>query len=778
MNKTNEKIVLPIIVAKSFVMFPNINATLDISKEESIKSILNASDNYDQTLFMVSQRNLEVDIDKVERNDLFDIGVIVKIKSSRKNPDGSYKITIVGLEKAKIDSISFVGASMEAKVEFIYDIFGESEEEIALIRNISKNIPTSNKAFLSMPSSINSLLQSGASSKVIANTLSHFLNVSYYEKQNLLEINNVNLKLEEIVKRISKEKEIKRIENEIDGKLRESMDKTQKEYILREKLKIIKEELGDVNTKEKDGDQIREILKKKSFPKKIEEKILDELKRYEMTPSASPDSAIIRTYLDLLVNLPWSEKNDENIDIKEVERILDEDHYGLEKPKERIIEYLAVKKFAKNTRSPILCFVGAPGVGKTSLALSIARALKRNFVKISLGGVHDESEIRGHRRTYIGAMPGKIIQGMRKAKVNNPVFVLDEIDKLSSTFRGDPSSALLEVLDPEQNNDFNDHYLDESYDLSNVIFIATANYIGNIPHALRDRLEIINLSSYTEIEKLNIAKNHLIPKQVKWHNLTSHKLKFKDEALTHIIRHYTKESGVRQLERYVAEICRKAITNFLKKSKEDIVEKSITITEVKKMLGKMMFEFSSRETTDEIGLVNGLAYTDYGGDLIPVEVNYFPGKGKVIITGSLGEVMKESASIGIDFIKANAEKFGIKEDMFEKIDIHVHVPEGAVKKDGPSAGITMATAIASAVAKKPVRNDLAMTGELTLRGNVLPIGGLKEKSIAAHRAGIKTIIIPKKNEKDLDDIPKIVRDEIKIIMVSKVDEVFNLALLK
>ena len=559
--------------------------------------------------------------------------------------------------------------------------------------------------------------------------------------------------------------------------MKKRLEDSQKDYILREKLKIIKEELGDVSSKDEDIEKIKKKLNENPYPEKIKEKILNELKKYEMTPSASPESAITRNYIDLLMDLPWYQRSEENINIAKVEQVLNEDHYGLEQPKNRIIEYLAVRKFTDSIKAPILCLIGPPGVGKTSLALSIARALERNMVKISLGGIHDESEIRGHRRTYIGALPGKIMQGMRKAKVLNPVFVLDEIDKLSSDYKGDPSSALLEVLDPEQNSMFNDHYVEEPFDLSNVLFIATANYIGNIPPALRDRLEIINMSSYTEIEKLNIAKNHLIPKQLKSHNLDKQKIAFSDDSILHIIRYYTKESGVRQLERLIAEICRKIITSHLKENEEGkVIEALVDINKVKEVLGQEKFDYIKKEKTDEVGLVNGLAYTDYGGDILPVEVNYFPGKGKLVVTGSIGDVMKESANIGFDYIKANAKKFGIDEELFAKIDIHIHVPEGAVKKDGPSAGVTMATAIVSALTDIPVRNDVAMTGEITLRGNVLAIGGLKEKSISAHRAGIKTIIIPKDNEKNLEDIPALVKDTTEIVFANKFDDVLNIAL--
>ena len=771
MELDKNKISLPLVVTRGFIMFPHNSASLDIIKEESEIAVTKAQNNYDGYLILSSQINTK--ISTIDLENIYKVGCLCQITNSKTNPDGSTKVGLRAISRVKMDEIVLDGSLFTTGV-IVDEVSGDYETEAALVRVIAKTLNTNNLSFGSMPAPVASNLARGVSASVLANTLAFYLDVDRSKKQAILEADNINDKLNMIIERLNQEKMINDIEQEINNRVKEKLEENQRDYILREKLRVIKEELGDIANKDKDIDEIRSKVENNPYPENVKSKIMEELKKYEMTPSSSPEASIIRTYIDLLIELPWYQLSEENIDINLVENVLNEDHYGLKKPKERILEYLAVRKYTKSVKAPILCFIGPPGVGKTSLALSIARAINRKFVKISLGGVHDESEIRGHRRTYIGAMPGKIIQGMRKAGVINPVFVLDEIDKLGNDQRGDPSSALLEVLDPEQNHMFNDHYLEESYDLSQVLFIATANYIGNIPHALRDRLEIINLSSYTELEKLHIVKNHLIPKQIAAHQLEKEKIAFSDDAILHLIRYYTKESGVRQLERYVATICRKIITNFVKNN--ETIKVLVDISKIKEYLGKELFDYIKKEKTNQIGLVNGLAYTDFGGDLIPVEVNYFSGRGRLVVTGNLGDVMKESANIGLDYIKANSKNFGIDETIFDKIDIHIHVPEGAVPKDGPSAGVTMATAIVSALTNEPVRNDVAMTGEITLRGNVLPIGGLKEKSISAHRAGIKTIIIPHDNEKDLDEIPDVVKDNVKIIFADRIEDVLQVAL--
>ena len=521
------------------------------------------------------------------------------------------------------------------------------------------------------------------------------------------------------------------------------------------------------------ADKFRKMVEDNPYPDYVKKKALEEIRKFEIMPAAAGESSVTRSYIERLLNIPWYTKSKDNEDLKKAADILDEDHYGLDKVKERILEYLAVKQMTNSLKSPILCLVGPPGVGKTSLARSVARALDRKFVKVSLGGVKDEAEIRGHRRTYLGSMPGRIIQGMKKAGTLNPVFLIDEIDKLSSDYKGDPSSAMLEVLDPEQNSMFSDHYIEEPYDLSDVLFIATANYKENIPAALYDRLEIIDISSYTEIEKLNIAREHLITKQMEANGLKKSQFILSDDMILYLIRHYTREAGVRNLERIIGTLCRKAVLDILKEGK-----KSVRITKklLQTWLGRETFEYGLKENKDQVGVVTGLAYTQFGGDILPIEVNYFEGKGKFIVTGQLGDVMKESTEIALDYIKSNARKYNIDPEFFEKHDIHIHCPEGAVPKDGPSAGVTLTTALISALTKHPVKSDLAMTGEVTLRGNVLPIGGLKEKSLAAHRSGIKKIVIPKANIKDLEDVPQTVKDDVVFIPVERVDQVIKEAL--
>ena len=557
--------------------------------------------------------------------------------------------------------------------------------------------------------------------------------------------------------------------------MKSRIEESQKEYYLREKMRAIKEELGDVPDSDKDADEIRRRLDENPYPESIKEKIKEELSRYEMLPAASGETGVIKTYIDWMMDLPWWQESKDNEDLQAASDVLDADHYGLEKVKERILEYLAVKQMTNSLKAPIICLVGPPGVGKTSLAKSVARALDRKFVKISLGGVKDESEIRGHRRTYLGSMPGRFIQAMKKAGTINPVFLIDEIDKMASDYKGDPASAMLEVLDPEQNAMFSDHYIEEPYDLSKVLFIATANYLENIPNALRDRLEIIELSSYTELEKIEIAKRHLVPKQIKENGLKNSQLKIDDDMISYLIRYYTRESGVRQLERTIATVCRKSVLAILKDKKRSI---KVTKKLIHEWLGNEKFEYGKRETKDQVGTVTGLAYTAFGGDVLQIEVNHFEGKGKLVITGQLGDVMKESATIAYDYVRANAKKYKIKPDFFENNDIHIHVPEGAVPKDGPSAGVTLTTALVSSLSNTPVKANLAMTGEVTLRGHVLPIGGLKEKSMAAHRCGITTVVIPKANVKDLDDVPAAVKETVSFIPVERVSQVLDAALVK
>ena len=595
------------------------------------------------------------------------------------------------------------------------------------------------------------------------------------EKQAILECNNVNSLMEKIVLLLSGEQTKAQIEENIANSVRESSEKQQKEYFLREKLKAIKKELGE-NTDGNSPESILEKVENNPYPENIKKKVKSELNKFDMMPQGSLEAALIQSYLDVLLSIPWWEKTEDDEDLNHVEQILDEDHYGLEIPKKRIIEYLAIKKLTGNLKSPILCFYGPPGTGKTSLGKSIARALGRKFFKASLGGISDEAEIRGHRRTYVGSLPGRIIQGMRKAGVTNPVFLLDEVDKLASSYKGDPASALLEVLDPEQNIQFNDNYVEEPYDLSDVLFICTANYLENIPGPLRDRLELIQLSSYTEIEKMHIVKEHLIKKQIALNGLKEEQVEFEDDAIRFIIRSYTREAGVRELERKIASCLRKIAVNFVKDP--NIGKTVVNVSKVREFLGVPIFEDSHKEKEPQVGVVTGLAYTEDGGDILPIEVNFFKGKGALILTGHLGDVMKESANIALDYVKSNAELFQIDPELFANNDIHIHVPEGAVPKDGPSAGVAMTCAIISCLSKRPVSPDVAMTGEVTLRGQALPIGGLREKSLAALRSGIKAIMVPKENKKDVEELPQEVKDSLRIEYMTSVEDAVKFCMVK
>lgn len=588
-----------------------------------------------------------------------------------------------------------------------------------------------------------------------------------------MEIRSAKERLHTLISIIQDEQELLSLEKKIGQKVKRSMERTQKEYFLREQMKAIQTELGDKEGKGGEVEELREKIEEAGMPEETKKAALKELDRYEKLPVSSAESGVIRNYLDWLLALPWTEATEDMIDLAHSETILNRDHYGLEKVKERVLEYLAVQKLTNSLKGPILCLVGPPGVGKTSLARSIATSLNRNFVRVSLGGVRDESEIRGHRRTYVGAMPGRIIQGMKKAKTINPVFLLDEIDKMSNDFRGDPSAALLEVLDPEQNHNFSDHYIEEPYDLSKVMFVATANTLASIPGPLLDRMEIISIAGYTEIEKVHIAREHLLPKQLKEHGLRKGNLQIRDEALLEIIRYYTREAGVRTLERQIAKICRKAAKIIVTEERKRIIVTEKNITD---LLGKHIFRYGQAETKDQVGMATGLAYTAAGGDTLAIEVSVSPGKGKLILTGKLGDVMKESAQAAFSYIRSRAEELHIDSNFHEKNDIHIHVPEGAVPKDGPSAGITMATALISALTGVPVSKEVGMTGEITLRGRVLPIGGLKEKTLSAHRAGLTKIILPAENEKDLDDIPESVKENLTFVLVSHLDEVLEHAL--
>ena len=772
----NEQTVLnlPVVCTRGMVVFPENKLTLDVGRPMSLKALELSSNEHDNNIVFVSQVNPLTDNPSFD--DVYHIGTICKIdRKVRRDSAGTVKLTVLGTKRVRLDNFIEQNGAIYSQVTILEDEIGDRNEEVALVRKATSYFEKARRSIPNIPLDSINRLTSGVSASVLADTIGQYLPVEFMQKQKILETINVNERLLLVISSIELEKVISEIEESINRKVRESIDENQREYYLREKLRAIKEELGDSVPKEDDAESIREELQKNSYPQYVKDKIEEELRRFETMPAASAESNVVRTYIDWMLKVPWYQETKDVEDIQKVEDVLNADHYGLEKVKERIVEHLAVKQMTQNLKAPIICLAGPPGVGKTSLAKSIARALERKFVKASLGGVKDEAEVRGHRRTYLGSMPGRIIQSMKKAGVINPVFLLDEIDKMSSDYKGDPTSAMLEVLDPEQNSQFSDNYLEEPYDLSKVLFIATANDLGNIPGQLRDRLEIIELSSYTEQEKLMIAKNHLIKKQLAMHGLTSEQLIFEDDAIMKIIRHYTREAGVRDLERLIAKVCRKVVLIILKDKQSTT---TIVAKDLENYLGKAPFEHTKKLDRDQIGVVTGMAYTQFGGDILPIEVNHFDGSGKFVITGQLGDVMKESASIALDYMKANKVKYGLEDVKFDKEDIHIHVPEGAVKKDGPSAGVTLTTAIYSALKNKPVRSDVAMTGEITLRGNVLAIGGLKEKSISAHRSGIKKIIIPKDNAKDIDDIPESVRDELEIVLADHIDIVLEHALVK
>ena len=763
---------IPVIATRGVLVFPGQEVMIEVGRDKSINAVEESMAYFDGQVFIVSQK--DVLVDDPHAQDLYTMGTICRIKTTKKK-EGFLRVTFVGNQRASIIRLSEDERMLFATVKPEEDIRGDSLEEMALVRQIAKGLEQITNVSQSFPPEVFSQLTKGVSADQLADQVAQYFPMNLDERQGLLEELVLNQRLLLIISNLKKEKELTNIEQGINEKVRERIEENQREYYLREKLRAIKEELGDVPNSTDDMETLRRLVEDNPYPANIKAKALEEIQRYEMLPSSSGESGVIRTYLDWLLNVPWWQESNDNEDLVAVRAVLDRDHFGLEKVKDRIMEYLAVKTMTKSLNAPILCLVGPPGVGKTSLAKSIANALNRNFVKASLGGVRDEAEIRGHRRTYLGSLPGRVIQGMKKAGVINPVFLIDEIDKMASDYKGDPSSAMLEVLDPEQNAMFSDHYLEEPYDLSKVMFIATANYLEDIPAALRDRLEIINLSSYTEDEKVNIATEHLIPKQAALNGLKPKQFNVSDKVILHIIRNYTREAGVRQLERHVAALCRKSVLAILKDGK-----KSITVTDKLMMewLGKEIFEYGKKEKTDQVGVVTGLAYTSFGGDVLPVEVTSFEGKGRLIVTGQLGEVMKESTEIALGYVKSNAKKYNIDPKFFESNDIHIHVPEGAVPKDGPSAGITLTTALVSALTHIPVHSDLAMTGEVTLRGNVLPIGGLKEKSLAAHRVGITKILIPKLNAKDLDELPKIVKEHITFVPVESMEQVLKEALVK
>ena len=768
----NPIVQLPLVCTRGVIVFPDQDVIIDVGREKSTRAVDEAQEKFDSQVVLVAQRDLAVEAPEI--NDLYSFGTLCQIRHIRRM-DGYLRVKFKGLQRVKLHTIINDDEMMSVTAEVVQDIEQDHLEEVALVRKIARQFEEIEAVSQNIPKEMINELAKGVSAARLSDQIAQIFPFSIEKRQTILETFGVNDRLILILQEMESEKELSVIENKINDKVKNRIEENQKEYYLREKMRAIKEELGDVAEADKDADEIRKRLDENPYPENIKKKVKEELSRYEMLPAASGETGVIKTYIDWVMDLPWWQESKDNENLQEASDILDADHYGLEKVKERILEYLAVKQMTNSLRAPIICLVGPPGVGKTSLAKSVAKALNRKFVKISLGGVKDESEIRGHRRTYLGSMPGRFIQAMKKAGTINPVFLIDEIDKMASDYKGDPASAMLEVLDPEQNAMFSDHYIEETYDLSKVMFIATANYLENIPNALRDRLEIIELSSYTELEKIEIAKRHLVPKQMNENGLKSSQLKIEDDMISYLIRYYTRESGVRQLERVIATVCRKSVLAILKDGKCSI---KVTKKLINTWLGHEKFEYGKREKKDQVGTVTGLAYTSFGGDVLQIEVTQFEGKGKLVITGQLGDVMKESASIAYDYVRANAKKFKIKPEVFDKTDVHIHVPEGAVPKDGPSAGVTLTTALVSLFTGTPVKADLAMTGEVTLRGNVLPIGGLKEKSMAAHRCGISTIVIPKANVKDLDDVPQAVKDAVTFIPAEKISQVLDAALVK
>ncbi len=762
---------LPAIVVRGTVPIPNNDFRIEVGRKVSLKAVEEAEKNFGSYAVVLIQKNPL--IEEPTTDDIEAYGALVKIQMKIKLPNDAYKVKLSVLSRIKIKEYFLTDPYFVVEYQEHETVSGNVDEEVTLIKMIMTEIANNAQTILVPNNQVMEKVQQGLSTEKISDMIIFNLKTPDQQKYKYLEENNLNNRLRMLIEDISKQKMIVDLEAKINEDIKKSIDENQKEYYLREKMRAIQNELGDKAKKEDEIDEYRKKILAAKMPKNIEEKALQELSKYQSTPPSMAESQIIKNYLDLLVDLPWKKASKDSYDLKKVKQKLDEQHYGLDKVKERIIEYLAVKIMTKRNPQTILCFAGPPGVGKTSLAISIAEALGRKFVKQSLGGVRDESEIRGHRRTYIGALPGRIIKGMRDAGTVNPVFLLDEIDKMSSDYKGDPASAMLEVLDPEQNAKFSDHYLEEPYDLSQVLFITTANYLENVPAPLRDRMEIVELSSYTEQEKHKIAQGHLVRKQLKAHGISEKEFSINDEAIYHIIRHYTREAGVREVNRYIGALIRKSIKEILINK---VPRVDITVDNIETYIGKPKFSHNQSDMKDQVGVATGLAYTAFGGDTLPVEVTYYKGGGKLVLTGKLGDVMKESAMTALSFVKANAKTYKIDEDLFNQNDFHVHVPEGAIPKDGPSAGITIATAILSAATQREVKKEVGMTGEITLRGYVLPIGGLKEKSIAAHRSGLKTIIIPKDNQKDIDDIPEEVREAMTIIPVENVNDVFQIAL--
>ena len=763
---------LPLLPLRDLVVFPHMVAPLFVGRTKSVNALADAMSK-DKLVFLSTQKRANVD--NPGETDVNSIGTVGKVLQLLRLPDGTVKALVEGKTRARIKRFSSADDFFQVEVEKVVETVVPEAEATALIRSVIKEF----EEYASANKNISKELVTNASSigdaSQLADTVASHFSFKIEDKQKLLESFNPAERLALLLSLVKMEIEVLRMDQRIKSRVKEQMEQTQKNYYLNEQMRAIKKEMGSDDDLADEIKELEEKIKQKKMSKEGTEKVESELKKLKMMTPMSAEATVVRNYIDWILSLPWYEKSEITDDLDEAEKILEEDHYGLEKPKERILEYLAVQALVQKIRGPILCFVGPPGVGKTSLAKSISRATGRKYVRLSLGGVRDEAEIRGHRRTYIGALPGKILQSLKKAGVNNPVFCLDEVDKMSMDFRGDPSAALLEVLDPEQNFSFNDHYLDMDYDLSDILFITTANTLPDIPLPLQDRMEIIRLPGYTEYEKYHIAEGFLVPKQINFNGLDSKNVVFSKNAILAIIRRYTREAGVRNLEREIASICRKLAKVAVKN--KDKIDFKVGEKSVGKYLGPYRFRQEQIEEKDQVGMVTGLAWTQVGGELLFIETLIMPGKGKLTVTGKLGEVMQESAQAAVSYVRSRAQNLMIDEKFYRKYDIHIHIPEGAIPKDGPSAGISMCTSLVSALAKRPVHRRIAMTGEITLRGRVLPIGGLKEKIIAAHRGGIKKVLIPKENEKDLKDVPKVISNQLEIALVEHMDEVLSHALI-
>jgi len=763
----------PLLPLRNVVVFPHMIIPLTVGREKSTKSLEEAVQK-DRLIILTTQK--EESIDDPGPDDLFQVGVGAEILRLLKMPDGTFSVVVEGVCRVKIEEFTQTSPSYHVKFHYLPEVVQPSKDLEALMRMVVEQFENYARLSKRVSSEATVAIMNVEDPAQLADLVAANMVLSIKEKQEILEITNVQTRLEKLAQALSKELEVLELAKKLEDRVKTSVEKSQKEYFLREQMKAIQQELGEKDEKIAEIEAYRAKMEKVNPPPQVREKVEEELSRLEKMPPMVAESTVVRTYLDWLLDLPWSVETPDKLDLKEAEGILEADHYGLKEPKERILEFLAVRHLSKKIKSPILCFVGPPGVGKTSLAKSIARAMGRKFVRMSLGGVRDEAEIRGHRRTYVGALPGRIIQGMKNAGSKNPVFLLDEIDKLGTDFRGDPSAALLEALDPEQNHAFSDHYIEVPFDLSKVLFITTANVLHTIPPALLDRMEVISLPGYTELEKVKIAQRFLIPKQLEVNGLTPDDLKITESAILRIIREYTREAGVRNLEREIANICRKVAR--AKVEEKEFSGVTVTAKNVPQYLDIPRYHYESAEKQDEVGVATGVGVSEYGGDIMPIEVALVRGKGELLLTGQLGDVMKEAARAAITYVRSRAKDLSIDENFYRQMDIHIHVPQGAIPKEGPSAGIAMATALVSALTGKPVRRDVAMTGEITLRGRILPIGGVREKVLAAHRAGIKTMILPEANQKELEKLPPVVHKSMRFVLVNHMDEVLKEALAK